>query len=159
MGNSMHNPVVLVRCAPGLRARKNVFDLRRPVVYSHPWMSHLDASKVVIRSPEGRYLARGVKNWEFSEDRARAIVFDYAADNVAEHLELIKMAHGPGFEAVSVDPKEINESCDRCGSLVGSFQAFFDGKEFLCGACLGAARLAADLPAQGDGERSVKTAH
>jgi hypothetical protein len=91
--------------------------------------------RVIIRNPEGHYLSRGRKGWEFSRDRDRAIVFDYEADNIAEYLEVIRKSQGPKLEAVSAEPKDIHETCDQCKQVIHSEEMFFDGARYLCSPC------------------------
>jgi hypothetical protein len=98
-------------------------------------MNDADPITVIIRNPEGQYLARGPKGWEFTQERAKAIVFDYQKDHVAEHLDLIRKAHGPSLEAVSADPEAVQETCDGCHQTLKAFEAYFDGNRILCAAC------------------------
>ena len=91
--------------------------------------------RVIIRNPEGHYLARGPKGWEFLRDRSRAIVFDYAADNIADYLEVIRKAQGPKLEAVSAEEVDIHETCDQCKQVIRSEEMYFDGARYLCGPC------------------------
>jgi len=42
------------------------------------------AVKVLIVNDDGQYLAGTATEWEFTEDRTRARVFDYVGDRVAE---------------------------------------------------------------------------
>jgi len=98
-------------------------------------MNDADPDRVIIRNPEGQYLARGLKGWEFTLERTKAIVFDYQKDHVAEHLALIRKAQGPILEAVSVEPEAIHEMCDGCHKTIKAFEAFFDGNQLLCPGC------------------------
>src|SRR5271169_6697629 len=91
--------------------------------------------RVIIRNPEGHYLARGPKGWEFSRERSRAIVFDYEADNIANYLEVIRKARGPKLEAVSAEAMDIHETCDQCRGVIRSEEMYFDGTRYLCGIC------------------------
>ena len=47
--------------------------------------------------------------WEFTDDRTRARVFDYMGDRVAEQIELVRRAHGRVWIAVKLDPMEVYE--------------------------------------------------
>jgi hypothetical protein len=102
-------------------------------------MNDVDPVRVIIRNPEGQFLVRGLKGWEFTRERAKAIVFDYKADHVAEHLALIRKAQGPVLEAVSAEAGEIHETCEVCRGTVKALEAFFDGNKILCAACRGRA--------------------
>jgi hypothetical protein len=102
-------------------------------------VNQTDPIRVVIRNPEGQYLVRGESDWAFSPERARAIVFDYQGDRIAEQLDLIRKAQGPALEAVSVESVDFCEKCDRCGQLMHPSQAFFNGIQLLCPHCKTAA--------------------
>jgi formylmethanofuran dehydrogenase subunit E len=98
-------------------------------------MNDPHAIRVLLRNAEGKYLAGTGLQGELTEDRARAAVFDYLRDRVAERLEMMQGLHGTTWRPVLVDPREVCEVCDRCGQRVMSFKAFFDGRQFLCPAC------------------------
>ncbi len=100
------------------------------------------AVKVLIVNDDGLYLSGTATNWEFTEDRTRARVFDYVGDRVAEQIELVRRAHGRVWIAVKLDPLEVYEFCDRCGCRMRAFRAFFDGHQFLCGDCKATAPIA-----------------
>ena len=51
-------------------------------------MNDHEAVKVLIVNDDGQYLAGTGTDWEFTDDRSRAAVFDYWADQVAERIEL-----------------------------------------------------------------------
>ena len=97
---------------------------------------------MVIRNPEGQYLARGDREWAFTNERQRAIVFDFQRDHVAEYLQMIRKAHGPALEAVTIKRDEIFEICDACKEAVKASDIFFDGRQFLCSACHAAWQVA-----------------
>ena len=90
---------------------------------------------VRIRNPEGKYLGGDAKSMDFVDDIKKAIIFDCRRDHIDEQLEYIHMTQGLILEVVPVDLKEIHETCDRCGKLVFSFQAFYDGDQYLCEEC------------------------
>jgi hypothetical protein len=100
-----------------------------------PPMNDREAVKVLIVNDDGQYLAGTATDWEFTDDRSRAAVFDYSADRVAERIELVRKAHGRVWIAVRLDPREVYEFCDRCGRRMRALRTFFDGQLFLCGAC------------------------
>ena len=100
-----------------------------------PGMNDREAVKVLIVNDDGQYLAGTAFEWEFTDDRGKARVFDYDADRVAERIELVRKAEGRVWIAVRVDPREVYEFCDRCGRRMRAFRAFFDGQRFLCGDC------------------------
>lgn len=91
--------------------------------------------KVLIVNDDGQYLAGTATEWEFTDDRTRAKVFDYVGDRVAEQIELVRRAHGRVWIAVKLDPMEVYEFCDRCGCRMRAFRAYYDGKQFLCADC------------------------
>jgi hypothetical protein len=93
------------------------------------------AVKVLIVNDDGQYLAGTATHWEFTDDRSQAKVFDYLEDRVAETIELIRNAHGRVWIAMKLDPREVYEFCDRCGSRMRTFQMYFDGRQFLCEVC------------------------
>ena len=93
------------------------------------------AVKVLIVNDDGQYLAGTATHWEFTDDRSQARVFDYLEDRVAETIELIRNAHGRVWIAVKLDPREVYEFCDRCGSRMRAFRMYFDGRQFLCEDC------------------------
>jgi hypothetical protein len=91
--------------------------------------------KVLIVNEHGQYLAGTSTCWEFTEERARARVFDYVQDRVPEQIELVKNAHGVVWIAVKLDLREAYEFCDRCGTRAPARQILFDGHQFLCRPC------------------------
>ncbi|HWW01748.1 MAG TPA: hypothetical protein VNZ64_18765 [Candidatus Acidoferrum sp.] len=90
---------------------------------------------VRIQNSDGQYLARDPKAWSFSEDYTKAMVLDFSDDQIAEQLRVIAKASGLALQAVPVDPREVHESCDRCGRVEAASEVFFDGRVFLCGRC------------------------
>jgi hypothetical protein len=98
-------------------------------------MKDREAVKVLIVNDDGQYLAGTATEWEFTDDRTRARVFDYAGDRVAEQIELVRKAHGRVWIAVRLDPLEVYEFCDRCGCRMRAVRAFFDGRQILCSDC------------------------
>lgn len=103
-------------------------------------MDDLHAIKVLIRNPEGKFLAGHEDGWWFTDDRARARVFDYLSDHIGEQLELLRDTGGRGWSVVPIDPKEIHEVCDQCGRYFLSFRVFFDGQHYTCAECRAAGR-------------------
>ncbi len=91
--------------------------------------------KVVLRSPDGQYLAGGENAWEFTSDLTQAAVFNYLADQIETQLESIRKSQGIQLEAVHVAATELCETCDRCNETVLPTIAFFNGKQFLCPDC------------------------
>jgi len=98
-------------------------------------MDESEIVKVLIVNEDGQYLAGTATQWEFTEDRSRARVFDYVEENVASILGLIQKSHGTVWIAVKLDPREAYEFCDCCGARMTALRAFFDGTQFLCPAC------------------------
>ena len=98
-------------------------------------MNDREAVKVLIVNDDGQYLTGSAMCWEFTEDRAKARVFDYLEDQVAERIDLVRKAHGRVWIAVKLDPREVYEFCDQCGCRMRAFRAYFDGQQFLCGDC------------------------
>ncbi|HVM51510.1 MAG TPA: hypothetical protein VMU04_25990 [Candidatus Acidoferrum sp.] len=109
-------------------------------------MNEGSAVKVLIVNDDGQYLSGTATEWEFTDDRTRAKVFDFVGDRVAEQIELVRRVHGRVWIAVKLDPLEIYEFCDRCGCRMRSFRAYYDGKQFLCADCRNAAPDAAGSP-------------
>jgi len=105
-------------------------------------MTTTDALFARIRNAEGKYLGWETEGLGFFDDINKAIIFDCRRDHPEEHLEYLRLTQGLGLEVVPVDPKETHETCDRCGRLVLSFQAFFDGRQYLCAACRNVCRTA-----------------
>ncbi len=93
--------------------------------------------KVIIRSPDGRYVSGHQEAWSLTPDSSKARVFDFVADHIAEQLESLRHSHGPTWVAVPVDPRERYEICDLCGQRVMAPKIFFDGRQFLCFECKG----------------------
>ena len=91
--------------------------------------------KVRITNPAGDFLALQSGKWGFTPDQARAAVFDYVDDHVAEQLEIIQKTQGFVLTPVPLDPGEYFETCDKCEREVLPFMVFFDGKQFLCADC------------------------
>ena len=99
---------------------------------------------VRIRNAEGKYLTRGEGELEFCADIKKATIFDCRRDHIEQQLVYLRLTQGLVLNAEPVDPKEIHETCDRCGKLALSFQMFFDGKRYLCRSCKGS--TPGDLP-------------
>ena len=55
-----------------------------------PLMNDREAVKVLIVNDDGQYLAGTATDWEFTDERSRATVFDYWSDHVAERIELVR---------------------------------------------------------------------
>ena len=51
-------------------------------------MKDREAVNVLIVNDDGQYLAGTATEWEFTDDRTRARVFDYIGERVAEQIEL-----------------------------------------------------------------------
>jgi hypothetical protein len=100
-----------------------------------PPMNDREAVKVLIINDDGQYLTGTAIEWDFTEDRSKATVFDYHGDRVAERIELVRKAQGQTWIAVRLDPREIYEFCDQCGCRKLVFKMLFDGRQFLCGDC------------------------
>ena len=100
-----------------------------------PSMNDREVVKVLIVNDDGQYLAGTATDWEFTEDRSQATVFDYHADRVEERIELVRKAQGRVWIAIKIDPQEVNEFCDRCGYRMPALRTFFDGQQFLCVNC------------------------
>ncbi|HOX56605.1 MAG TPA: hypothetical protein P5205_08005 [Candidatus Paceibacterota bacterium] len=98
-------------------------------------MNDREAIKVLIVNENGLYLAGTAFQWEFTDDRRKARVFDYHADHVADRIDLLRKAEGQVLIAVRVDPREIYEFCDQCGCRTRALKMFFDGQQFLCSDC------------------------
>ena len=98
-------------------------------------MSASNTLFVRIRNSEGKYLCGRADKMDFLDDINRAIVFDCRRDHIDQQIEYIRFTRGIALEAVPIDPKEIHETCDRCGRLALSFQVFFDGTQYLCAGC------------------------
>jgi hypothetical protein len=94
-----------------------------------------DAIKVLIVNEEGQYLCGTSAHWEFTDDRAKARVFDYIEDNVADQVQLVRHAYRAIWIAVRLDPAEAYEFCDKCGARMTSLEAFFNGSQFFCAYC------------------------
>ncbi len=92
---------------------------------------------VRIRNTEGKYLGGEANHLAFYDDIKRAVIFDCRRTCVEQQLEYLRLTQGMILESEPVDPKEIYETCDRCGRLAFSFQMFFDGERYLCGECRG----------------------
>ncbi len=87
--------------------------------------------KIVLRSPDGQYLAGGPTEWEFTSNLADAAVFNYLADEIETQLERICKSHAIELEAVHVAATELCETCDRCNEAMLPTIAYFNGKQFL----------------------------
>ncbi len=98
-------------------------------------MAKLRDIKVVLRTPDGQYLAGGPDEWDFTNNLAEAAVFNYLADDIETQLETIRQSHGITLEAVHVAASEPCETCDRCKETMLPTIAFFNGKQFLCPDC------------------------
>ena len=102
--------------------------------------------RVVLRSPDGTYLAGGPEAWRYTSERDEAHVFDYERDHIAEQLGKLEREHGLALSVVPVDPRERYEVCDSCGLRVMAMRAFFDGQNYLCPDCRKKLTSGARLP-------------
>jgi hypothetical protein len=109
-----------------------------------PIMGAFRDIKVVLRSPDGYYLTGGPTDWGFTANLADAAVLNYLADQIEMQLEALRKAQGLVLEAVHVAAHELCERCDRCKETVLPTIAFFNGEQFLCPGCSGAALALAD---------------
>jgi len=100
-----------------------------------PAMIEPHAVHVVLQNCEGKYLAGQAGAWSFSDHLDQARVFDYVADHIPEQLEILKQNHGISLAALTLDPRERHETCDRCGRRLMAFEIYFDGKEYRCPEC------------------------
>jgi hypothetical protein len=100
--------------------------------------------KVVLQTPEGKYLSGSAIEWTFTENRARAIVFDMFRQQVGQQLASFRERLGVNLQAVPLPPEEIYETCDACRCLLMPRQIFFNGRQFLCSDC----KAEADAKAQ-----------
>jgi len=98
-------------------------------------MNELGEIKVVLQSPEGKYLAGSGMNPCLVEERTRAVVLDYFADRVEYKIAVIRENSGIEFRPVALAPREVYEICDGCQRLGMPCETFFDGRHFLCAAC------------------------
>ena len=93
------------------------------------------AIRVLLRNPEGLYLAGTEQAARFTPHPAEARVFDFLADQVAARIEGDCAQHGLVWTVVRADPRAGFETCDRCGRQVMAFKVVFDGRAFLCADC------------------------
>ncbi len=100
-----------------------------------PAMNDREAVKVLIVNDDGQYLTGTAFEWEFTDERSKARVFDYQRDRVAELIELVRKTQGRVWIVVRLDPREVYEFCDRCGCRMWAFKTYFDGRQFLCSNC------------------------
>ena len=93
--------------ARAARTETNANSPERPFGVMLPPMNDREAVKVLIVNDDGQYLAGTASDWEFTDDRGKAKVFDYWTDRVAERIELVRKAHGRVWIAVKLDPREV----------------------------------------------------
>ncbi len=91
--------------------------------------------RVLIQNEAGEYLAGGPTDWHFTRERERATVFDYWRDAVPEQLATIRRSQNRDWKVVRLDPREVYEVCDGCGSRMMAMKVFFDGTKYLCQQC------------------------
>ena len=98
-------------------------------------MNERSIIKVLIRTADGRYLAREGKSWKLTEDRTEAAAFDYPILNLADQIAGVPNGFGSVFILVPAEALKADEICDRCGRAISPSKAFFDGDQFLCPEC------------------------
>ncbi len=98
-------------------------------------MRQLEDIKVVLQTPEGKYLAGSWSASCFVQERARAFVFDYLADRVEQQIAMFRNSSGVVFRAVPLAATEVYETCDVCQRLVMPRDAYFSGCQFFCPEC------------------------
>jgi len=91
--------------------------------------------RVLIETLDGRYLAGDQGGWWFTEERSKARVFDFLTSSTAREWDALQKGQGIVLLALPVERREIYETCNRCGRMVKSLRALFDGKQFLCPEC------------------------
>lgn len=91
--------------------------------------------KVNLRNNQGQYLAQDEHGLYFCDQRQRALLLSFYADDVETQLELLRQKTHVTLEAVPVPLEEIYETCDRCHDLLHPTMVFFDGRRFLCEDC------------------------
>lgn len=96
----------------------------------------LHFSKVRVRNIEGKYLALNGDGLTFSYDRSRALVFDYAGDEIRAQLSALARIQDLPLELVPVEPKDFLEKCDCCQQLAPPTEISFDGAKFVCHRCV-----------------------
>lgn len=92
--------------------------------------------KVTLRNDHGHYLAQDDNGLYFCDDRARAIVLNYYADDVQSQLDLLKEEAKVALEPEPVPIEDLYEQCDRCRDFFHPTMIRFDGQRFLCADCL-----------------------
>jgi hypothetical protein len=90
---------------------------------------------VIIRSLEGKFLSGDGGHWEFTDDPAKARVFDYLKDRISDQLETMRKKHGLVWAPVPVDPTDRYETCDQCGGRIVCRDAYFNGTSYICRKC------------------------
>ncbi len=91
--------------------------------------------KVFIRNEKGLYLAEDQNGLFFTNDRSRALILNYRADEVARQLSDVEDTMGVTLVTDPVPLEEIYEICDQCKDLFTPNMITFDGKRFLCSDC------------------------
>jgi hypothetical protein len=100
-----------------------------------PSLKDLPEMKVMIRNPQGKYLAQDANGLFFTEERKFAVVLRYLADHVQEQLETIRRSYGISLVVDPVPMEEVYERCDQCHELFMPYMLFFNGTRFLCAEC------------------------
>jgi len=98
-------------------------------------MSGFQDIKVVLQTPDGKYLSGSALNWRFTEHRASAIVFDLFGQDMHQRAALLSERLGFRLQPVPLPPEEVYETCDVCQCLLVPRQVFFNGHQFLCPDC------------------------
>ena len=96
--------------------------------------------KVLLANVHGEFLATEDGHWVFTDERTRAMVFDYIADTVPQKIEMVQRMYRLVLKAVPLDPGEFFEFCDGCNRISIPLDFFFDGIQFLCPNCRGGAK-------------------
>lgn len=91
--------------------------------------------KVFLANIQGDFLTLEDGHWAFTNERTRAIVFDYIGDRVPQQIELAQRMYHLVLKPVPLDPGEFFESCDGCKRVSAPLDVFFDGSKFLCADC------------------------
>ena len=99
-------------------------------------MNDREAVKVLIVNDDGQYLAGTATDWEFTDDRSKATVFDYLERPGGGDASIWSARPTGGFGS------PLSWTRGKCMSFVtgadagcGPSRLFFDGQQFLCGDC------------------------
>ena len=103
------------------------------------WMKasvvHPGSGPVRLLNSQGQYLAQGNKEFMFTTDADRAMVFEYDEGKAQKLVAFFADKKGIPLTIEYVEDPDVYEWCDNCKEMQLPHDTFFNGRTFLCLDC------------------------